>query len=77
MFTDIVGSTALIDAVGDEAWGRLLAWHDSTVRALLGEHRGREIHHAGDGFFVGFGSADAACADRQTLGRVQSGRILR
>lgn len=60
MFTDIVGSTGLIDVVGDEAWGRLLAWHDSTIRALLREHGGHEVHHAGDGFFVAFETADAA-----------------
>lgn len=71
MFTDIVGSTGLIDVIGDEAWGRLLAWHDATIRALLREHGGREIHHAGDGFFVAFESADGAIdcalAIRRTL----------
>jgi class 3 adenylate cyclase len=71
MFTDIVGSTGLIDVVGDDAWGRLLAWHDATIRALLREHGGTEIHHAGDGFFVAFGTADAgldcALAIRRTL----------
>lgn len=60
MFTDVVGSTGLIDAVGDEAWGRLLAWHDTTIRALLRDHNGQEVHHAGDGFFVAFESADSA-----------------
>lgn len=60
MFTDIVRSTNLIDAVGDEAWARLLAWHDDTIRALLREHDGQEVHHAGDGFFVAFPSADDA-----------------
>jgi class 3 adenylate cyclase len=60
MFTDIVGSTGLIDVVGDEAWGGLLAWHDATIRALLREHAGREVHHAGDGFFVAFEAADQA-----------------
>jgi class 3 adenylate cyclase len=60
MFTDIVGSTGLIEAVGDEAWGRLLAWHDATIRNLLRAHRGHEVHHAGDGFFVAFEAADDA-----------------
>lgn len=60
MFTDIVGSTGLIDAVGDEAWGRLLTWHDVTIRGLLRTHRGQEVHHAGDGFFVAFEAADDA-----------------
>ena len=66
MFTDIVRSTDLIDAVGDEAWIGLLAWHDRTVRALVAEFGGDEINHAGDGFFVAFSDAAAAleCARR-------------
>ena len=60
MFTDIVGSTDLIEAVGDEAWTRLRAWHDRTVRSLIASSGGAEIDHAGDGFFVAFPSADAA-----------------
>lgn len=60
MFTDIVRSTDLIDAVGDEAWMRVLAWHDRTVRSLIASFGGEEIHHAGDGFFVAFPSADGA-----------------
>jgi len=71
MFTDIVRSTNLIEAVGDEAWGSLLAWHDEKIRALLRDHAGQEVHHAGDGFFVAFASADAAVqcalAIRRTL----------
>ena len=34
MFTDIVGSTALVEAIGDEAWGDLLRWHDETLRGV-------------------------------------------
>jgi class 3 adenylate cyclase len=64
LFTDIVGSTALAEAVGDAAWSDLIAWHDRTLRGLFAEHGGREIDDAGDGFFVSFGSpADAVrCA---------------
>ncbi|MEO5985903.1 MAG: adenylate/guanylate cyclase domain-containing protein [Candidatus Limnocylindria bacterium] len=60
MFTDIVRSTELIEAIGDEAWTRLLQWHDRAIRELIAEHDGEEIHHAGDGFFVAFGDADRA-----------------
>lgn len=64
MFTDIVRSTALIDAIGDAAWTDLTRWHDHTLRALFVAHRGEEIDHAGDGFFVAFadGAAAVACA---------------
>jgi class 3 adenylate cyclase len=64
MFTDIVRSTKLVEAIGDEAWEDLVRWHDRTLRSLFAEHQGQEIDHAGDGFFVGFdGAGDAlACA---------------
>ena len=54
VFTDIVGSTALIERVGDEAWAETRAWHDATLRRLFTAHGGVEIDHAGDGFFVAF-----------------------
>jgi len=60
MFTDIVGSTPLIEAIGDEAWENLQTWHDTTLRGLFSRHGGEEVHHAGDGFFVAF--ADPAAA---------------
>jgi class 3 adenylate cyclase len=60
MFTDIVRSTQLIEAIGDEAWADLVRWHDQTLRALFATHRGEEVDHAGDGFFVAFGAARPA-----------------
>jgi class 3 adenylate cyclase len=60
MFTDIVDSTKLVEAVGDIAWDALLGWHDRTLRACFEAHEGEEVKHEGDGFFVAF--ADARCA---------------
>ena len=54
MFTDIVGSTQLVEAIGDEAWADLVRWHDQALRALFTSHSGEEVDHAGDGFFVAF-----------------------
>ena len=62
MFTDIVGSTTLVDALGDEAWEILLRWHDEMLRGLFREHQGEEVVATGDGFFVGFDSPHAAVA---------------
>lgn len=62
MFTDIVKSTNLVEALGDEAWGALLSWHDQTLRSLFAAHRGEEVVSTGDGFFVGFDSPEAALA---------------
>jgi class 3 adenylate cyclase len=60
MFTDVVRSTNLMEAIGDEAWDHLLTWHDATLRTAFVEHRGQEVKHEGDGFFVTFDSPSAA-----------------
>lgn len=60
MFTDIVTSTDLVGLIGDEAWERLLDWHDRELRASIASYEGDEIRHTGDGFFVGFESARQA-----------------
>jgi len=60
MFTDIVKSTKLLEAIGDEGWEDLLRWHDQTLRSLFAGHGGEEIDHAGDGFFVAFETAPSA-----------------
>jgi adenylate cyclase len=62
MFTDIVKSTNLAEALGDEAWANLLRWHDETLRSLFSAHQGKEVVATGDGFFVGFDSPEAALA---------------
>jgi len=62
MFTDIEGSTSLVEALGDEAWQGVLRWHDETLRSLFAEHKGEEVVGTGDGFFVGFDSPDDALA---------------
>lgn len=54
VFTDIVDSTKLAELLGDEAWNRLIRWHDQTLRSLVAEHRGQEIKTIGDGFFLTF-----------------------
>src|SRR5260370_23110011 len=58
MFTDIVKSTDLVAAMGDEAWHEVLRWHDQALRGLFAQHGGEEIDHAGDGFFVSFEQPD-------------------
>jgi class 3 adenylate cyclase len=62
MVTDIVGSTALIEVIGDAAWRDLRRWHDTTLRAAFDRHHGRELDHAGDGFCAAFGSSAEAVA---------------
>jgi class 3 adenylate cyclase len=71
LFTDIVGSTALMAEVGDKKWREILDLHDQTVRRQLERFRGREIKATGDGFaatFDGPGRAiQCACAIRDAV----------
>ena len=60
MFTDIVGSTALVEAIGDDAWHDLLHWHDDALRRCFTASGGEEVHRTGDGFFVAFPDARTA-----------------
>jgi class 3 adenylate cyclase len=62
MFTDIVGSTALAEALGDVAWERLLRWHDDMLRRLVAKDGGRIVNSTGDGFFAVFEDARTAIA---------------
>ena len=66
LFTDIVESTTLTQALGDEAAMALLDLHNAVVRNALTGLGGREVKHTGDGIMASFVSAAAAvkCATR-------------
>jgi class 3 adenylate cyclase len=76
LFTDIVGSTALAELLGDEAWEHLLRWHDETLRAIMARAGGEVVNSTGDGFFVAFEDAgaalDAAIAVQRPAGRASA-----
>lgn len=71
MFTDIVDSTALLSAIGDQAWHAVRQWHDRTLRDIAAEHFGRVVKETGDGFFVAFDdptlAVDGAVAIQRAL----------
>jgi class 3 adenylate cyclase len=60
LFTDIVDSTARADALGDEAWGRLLEEHNMIIRQMLDRFRGREVATTGDGLLAMFDGVERA-----------------
>ncbi|MFP5376010.1 MAG: adenylate/guanylate cyclase domain-containing protein [Acidimicrobiia bacterium] len=74
VFTDIDGSTALTERLGDERWVDVLAAHDAAVRAALVAHGGEEVKTTGDGFLAVFGHAGhavrAAVAACRSVGEV-------
>ena len=58
LFTDIEGSTAMLQNLGD-AYAEVLTDHHRIIRAGLGGHDGREIDTQGDAFFAVFTSPRA------------------
>jgi YVTN family beta-propeller protein len=53
LFTDIEGSTRLLEALGDE-YATILTDHQRLMRDAFARHEGREIDTQGDAFFVAF-----------------------
>jgi class 3 adenylate cyclase len=70
-FTDIEGSTKLLQELGDEAFGALSRDHRRIVRETFGEAGGTEIDTQGDAFFFSFPRArdavNAAVAAQRAL----------
>jgi len=60
LFTDIEGSTALNERLGDLRWLELLRLHHSVIREQVAEHGGYEVKSQGDGFMIAFPSARRA-----------------
>ena len=54
VFTDIEGSTQLLQQLGDEAYGRVSGEHRQLVRETFGAQGGTEIDTQGDAFFFSF-----------------------
>jgi class 3 adenylate cyclase len=54
LFTDVVGSTDRVAAIGDRAWHTLLDLHDGTVRRQLARFSGHEQKLTGDGIVATF-----------------------
>jgi class 3 adenylate cyclase len=60
VFTDIVDSTKLLEALGEAKWQKLLKWHDGLLREQIEEAGGEVIKQTGDGYFAAFASPAAA-----------------
>jgi len=60
LFTDVEGSTALTERLGDAKARDLLREHERITRQALKEHEGSEVKTLGDGFMASFGSVTQA-----------------
>jgi class 3 adenylate cyclase len=76
VFTDVEGSTRLLEELGTDTYRRALAEHRRVVREAFGAHRGYEVDHEGDAFFYAFASAQAAVsAVSEAMAALQAGPI--
>ena len=62
VFTDIEGSTRLLEELGMDAYRDALAEHRRVVREACARFDGYEVDYEGDAFFYAFASAQAAVA---------------
>ncbi len=60
LFTDVEGSTALTQRLGDAKAREVLREHERMVREALKAHGGSEVKTMGDGFIASFSSATKA-----------------
>ena len=54
LFTDIAGSTAMTQALGDEGAQQVVRVHNRIVREALSNNAGKEVKHTGDGIMASF-----------------------
>jgi class 3 adenylate cyclase len=59
-FSDIEGSTALNNELGDARWVKVLAAHDELVEIYVERYRGHIVKTQGDGHMVVFSTPDLA-----------------
>ena len=62
LFTDVEGSTRLLEEIGDEAYDEALSEHRRVLRAVCVAEGGVEVDTQGDAFFFAFPSAPGALA---------------
>ena len=77
LFTDVEGSTRLLDELGAEAYAAALQEHRRLLRAAFARHGGVEVDTQGDAFFVAFTTAPGALAAAREAMEALSGGAIR
>src|SRR5262249_26280938 len=76
VFTDIAGSTRLLETIGTQAYRAAFEEHRTVVRRAFAAHGGYEVDNEGDGFFYAFSWAQAAVsAVREAMAALEPGPI--
>jgi predicted ATPase/class 3 adenylate cyclase len=76
LFTDIEGSTRLLDELGPARYSEALTHHRRSLRDAFEQHEGVEVDTQGDAFFVAFRrAADAVAAAAEARHALDDGPI--
>ncbi len=62
VFTDIVGSTAMTQRLGNAGAQKAVRAHNTAVRGAIQAYKGREVKHTGDGIMATFPDSPSAVA---------------
>jgi class 3 adenylate cyclase len=76
LFTDIVGSTRLLETLGNEKWRKLLARHNELLAEQIAKSGGEVVQQTGDGFFATFATPKAALEAAIAIQRALEGEIV-
>jgi class 3 adenylate cyclase len=60
LFSDVVGSTDRVAAIGDRAWRSVLDRHDDAIKRQIDRFSGVKSHHTGDGVLATFDGPERA-----------------
>jgi len=78
LFTDIEGSTRLLDELGPESYRDALGEHRRALREVFRRRGGYEVDYEGDAFFVSFSDAtDGLAAAREAQAALGTGGQIR
>lgn len=67
MFTDIVNSSPIAEAIGDRAWSRIVALHFDDLKQTIKENGGEFVKSLGDGTMSSFTSARSALSAAKAI----------
>jgi predicted ATPase/class 3 adenylate cyclase len=77
LFTDVEGSTRLMDELGADRYAAALGEHRRSLREIFERHGGTEVDTQGDAFFVAFNRATDAVAASDEVRRELPSNPLR
>src|SRR6266487_788470 len=77
LFSDVAGSTRLLEELGAERYSRALASHRHIIREACARFGGTEVDTQGDAFFLAFPTAPGAVEAAQAISKGLASGLIR